>query len=111
MRVLPAGLLDAATNLTYGVPYLANAYRLAAGNHERAIALYKSGYYYEAKRKGLEGTPGKARPRQLPVTIKDARVSPAPATPYRLRRASCPCLAQWLRQRRRRLPPAPQAMC
>lgn len=77
---LPAGLLDAETNLTYGVPYLANAYRLAAGNHERAIALYKSGYYYEAKRKGLEGTLGKARPRQLPVTIKDARVSPAPAT-------------------------------
>ena len=31
---LPAGLLDAETNLTYGVPYLANAYRLAAGNHE-----------------------------------------------------------------------------
>ena len=60
---LPAGLLDAETNLTYGVPYPANAYRLAAGNHERAIALYKSGYYYEAKRKGLEGTLSKARPR------------------------------------------------
>ena len=53
---------------------------LRRGIHERAIALYKSGYYYEAKRKGLEGTLGKARPRRLPVTIKDARVSPAPAT-------------------------------
>ena len=80
MRVYPRVCSMLTTNLTYGVPYLANAYRLAAGNHERAIALYKSGYYYEAKRKGLEGTLGKARPRQLPVTIKDARVSPAPAT-------------------------------
>jgi len=48
-----AGLLDANTNLTYAVPYLANAYRVAGGNPDRAVALYASGYYYEAKRKGL----------------------------------------------------------
>jgi soluble lytic murein transglycosylase-like protein len=48
-----SGLLDANTNLTYAVPYLANAYKVAGGNHDRAVALYAGGYYYEAKRKGL----------------------------------------------------------
>jgi soluble lytic murein transglycosylase-like protein len=48
-----SGLLDANTNLTYAVPYLANAYRVAGGNPDRAVALYAGGYYYEAKRKGL----------------------------------------------------------
>lgn len=48
-----SGLLDANTNLTYAVPYLANAYMVAGGNPDRAIALYAGGYYYEAKRKGL----------------------------------------------------------
>jgi soluble lytic murein transglycosylase-like protein len=48
-----SGLLDANTNLTYAVPYLANAYRVAGGNPSRAVALYARGYYYEAKRKGL----------------------------------------------------------
>lgn len=45
-----AGLLDAETNLTYGVKYLAGAYRAAGGNHTRAVALYARGYYHEAKR-------------------------------------------------------------
>jgi soluble lytic murein transglycosylase-like protein len=48
-----AGLLDAETNLTYAVRYLAGAYRVAGGNHDRAVRLYASGYYYEAKRQGL----------------------------------------------------------
>jgi len=47
------GLLDANTNLTYAVKYLAGAYRVAGGNHSRAVALYASGYYYAAKRRGL----------------------------------------------------------
>jgi hypothetical protein len=50
-----SGLLDASTNLTYAVPYLANAYMVAGGNHDRAIAFYSRGYYYEAKRRGLLG--------------------------------------------------------
>ena len=58
----PVGLLDADTNLTYGVPYLANAYHIAGGDHDRAMALYKTGYYYEAKRKGLLDTLVKAKP-------------------------------------------------
>lgn len=39
-----AGLLDPETNLTYGVRYLAGAYRAARGNHGRAVGYYASGY-------------------------------------------------------------------
>ena len=49
------GLLDPNTNLRYGMAYLGNAYRVAAGDHNRAVRLYASGYYFEAKRKGLLG--------------------------------------------------------
>ena len=47
-----AGLLDPATNLTYAVRYLAGAYRLAGGNHDRAVSYYARGYYYDAKNRG-----------------------------------------------------------
>jgi soluble lytic murein transglycosylase-like protein len=47
-----AGLLDPETNLTYAVRYLAGAYRLAGGNHDRAVSYYANGYYYAAKGKG-----------------------------------------------------------
>ena len=47
------GLLDAETNLRYGVRYLRGAYIVAGGNHDQAVRLYASGYYYHAKRKGL----------------------------------------------------------
>jgi soluble lytic murein transglycosylase-like protein len=39
-----AGLLDADTNLSYGVLYLAKAYRAAAGDQDRAVRLYKRGF-------------------------------------------------------------------
>ncbi len=45
-----AGLLDPDTNLTYGVKYLAGAWRVAGGHHGRAVGYYASGYYYAAKR-------------------------------------------------------------
>jgi soluble lytic murein transglycosylase-like protein len=48
------GLRDPNTNLTYGVKYLAGAYRAAGGNHDRAVHYYASGYYYAAKRQRLE---------------------------------------------------------
>ena len=48
-----AGLLDADTNMTYAVKYLAGAYRAADGNANRAVRYYAAGYYYAAKRKGL----------------------------------------------------------
>jgi hypothetical protein len=46
------GLLDANTNLTYAVKYLAGAYRAARGNHDLAVRYYAGGYYYAAKRQG-----------------------------------------------------------
>ena len=48
-----AGLLDPQTNMTYAVRYLAGAYRAAGGNENRAVALYASGYYYQAKAQGF----------------------------------------------------------
>ncbi|MCI0467073.1 MAG: lytic transglycosylase domain-containing protein [Beijerinckiaceae bacterium] len=51
----PRGLLDPEVNLTYAVPYLANAYRLAEGNEDRATALFSRGYYDLAKRKKMLG--------------------------------------------------------
>jgi hypothetical protein len=47
------GLLDADTNMTYAVKYLAGAYRAARGNHEQAIRNYQKGYYYQAKQQGF----------------------------------------------------------
>jgi len=55
------GLLDADTNLKYAVAYLSNAYVVAGGNPERALRLYASGYFYEARRKGLLDRLGTAR--------------------------------------------------
>src|SRR5215475_7628373 len=48
------GLRDPDTNLTYGVKYLAGAYRAANGNHDRAMHYYAAGYYHAAKRLRLE---------------------------------------------------------
>ncbi len=48
------GLRDPDTNLTYGVKYLAGAYRAANGDHNRAMHYYASGYYEVAKRQRLE---------------------------------------------------------
>lgn len=49
----PQGLLDADTNLRYGVKYLRGAWIVANGNRDRAVMWYAKGYYYEAKRRGL----------------------------------------------------------
>jgi soluble lytic murein transglycosylase-like protein len=48
-----AGLRDPETNLTYGIKYLAGAYRAANGDHARAMRYYAGGYYYAAKRQRL----------------------------------------------------------
>jgi soluble lytic murein transglycosylase-like protein len=52
-----AGLLDADTNMTYAVKYLAGAYRVANGNSGQAVHYYAAGYYYAAKNKGIAVTP------------------------------------------------------
>ncbi len=62
-RGAPQGLLDADTNLQYGVKYLRGAYLVANGNHDRAVSWYSRGYYYEAKRLGLLEETGLRRPR------------------------------------------------
>jgi soluble lytic murein transglycosylase-like protein len=49
----PRGLLDAETNLNYGVKYLRGAWIVADGDPDEAVAWYARGYYYEAKRRGL----------------------------------------------------------
>jgi soluble lytic murein transglycosylase-like protein len=40
-----SGLLDAETNLTYAVKYLAGAYQAAGRNANRAVAFYQNGYH------------------------------------------------------------------
>ena len=47
------GLFDAETNLKYAVKYLRGAWLVAGGNAKRADWLYQTGYYFDAKRKGL----------------------------------------------------------
>jgi soluble lytic murein transglycosylase-like protein len=47
-----AGLLDAETNMTYAVKYLAGAWRVAHGSIDRAVHYYAAGYYYAAKHEG-----------------------------------------------------------
>jgi soluble lytic murein transglycosylase-like protein len=49
----PEGLLDAETNLRYGVKYLRGAWLVADGDRDEAVGWYARGYYYEAKRMGL----------------------------------------------------------
>lgn len=51
-----SGLLDPETNLNYAVRYLAGAYQVAGGDHNRAASYFARGYYYAAKRKGLTAT-------------------------------------------------------
>ncbi len=56
----PAGLLDAETNIKYAAKYLRGAWVVADGEKDPdnkqadAVGLYARGYYYEAKRKGLD---------------------------------------------------------
>ena len=49
----PKGLLDAETNLKYGVKYLRGAWMVAGGDRDEAVGWYAQGYYYEAKKQGL----------------------------------------------------------
>jgi soluble lytic murein transglycosylase-like protein len=48
------GLRDPATNLMYGIKYLAGAFRAANGDHDRAVHYYAAGYYQTAKQQRLE---------------------------------------------------------
>jgi soluble lytic murein transglycosylase-like protein len=70
------GLRDPNTNLTYGVKYLAGAYRAANGDHSRAVHYFAAGYYEAAKHQRLQqvaevrhGRSGRAR-APLDITPK-----------------------------------------
>jgi len=75
------GLLDPETNMTYAVKYLAGAYRVAGGNHDRAVSYYQRGYYYAAKRQGVTqvaSTTGLAPVETSPPSFSLASAPPAP---------------------------------
>ena len=74
-----SGLLDPHVNLTYAVPYLANAYRLADGDENRATALFSAGYYYVAKRKKMLGALRTAS--SAPLAPEPALAPEAPQSP------------------------------
>ena len=73
-----AGLLDADTNMTYAVKYLAGAYHTAHGNNDRAVHYYAAGYYYAAK--------GERRARNDSATGAFASVSRSAAPTFRIQR-------------------------
>jgi soluble lytic murein transglycosylase-like protein len=62
------GLRDPATNLMYGIKYLAGAFRAANGDHDRAVHYYAAGYYLAAKHQRLEH-------------LKEAKSGPSTAPP------------------------------
>ena len=78
----PKGLLDPKVNLTYAVPYLANAYKAADGNETRAVRLYAAGYYFVAKHKHLLGLLRTAdSPSLEPPPPAKASAPPPPPNP------------------------------
>ncbi|WP_244484434.1 lytic transglycosylase domain-containing protein [Mesorhizobium sp. Root552] len=69
------GLLDAETNLKYAVKYLRGAWLVADGDENRADRLYQTGYYYDAKRRGMLGITGLGKDRKRrrePVLVAPA---------------------------------------
>ena len=67
------GLRDPATNLMYGIKYLAGAFRAANGDHDRAVHYYAAGYYYAAKQQRVDH-------------LKQAKAGPSAAPPKALSR-------------------------
>jgi soluble lytic murein transglycosylase-like protein len=86
-----AELLDPQINMTYAVRYLAGAYRAAGGNENRAVALYASGYYYQAKAQGFspyaaEASSGFAAYRPVAFQTDETFGNNAPVYPTRRHR-------------------------
>ncbi|AMN40406.1 transglycosylase SLT domain-containing protein [Rhodoplanes sp. Z2-YC6860] len=65
------GLLDADTNMTYAVRYLASAYRAAGCIEQRAIAYYQRGFYKKPM--------SSCGPRAVPAVVQVATKERAPA--------------------------------
>ena len=77
-RGTAAGLLDPDTNLTYGVRYLAGAYRVAGGNGDRAWSYYRNGYYHQAKRQRSRATVVAYRSDSVTSTRRSGRRARGP---------------------------------
>jgi hypothetical protein len=99
----PAGLLNAETNLTYAVRYLAGAYRAAGGNASRAVAYYASGYHGRGVRQpaaptvqtaALSGTPSWGMQSQS-VMMTDATSVRETRRSYRQRAVRAPRDQYW----------------
>src|SRR5262252_4731716 len=77
------GLRDPNTNLTYGVKYLAGAYRAANGDHSRAVHYFAAGYYEAAKRQKLQQVAEMGHGRKLrahaPLDITPKKLPSEPA--------------------------------
>src|SRR5689334_15190721 len=77
------GLRDPNTNLTYGVKYLAGAYRAANGDHNRAMHYFAAGYYEAAKRQKLQQVAEMGHGRKLrahaPLDITPKKLPSEPA--------------------------------
>lgn len=71
-----SGLFDAETNLKYAVKYLRGAWLVADRNEDRADRLYQTGYYYDAKRKGLLEETGLGRDRKRSRSRDDGALVP-----------------------------------
>ena len=71
------GLRDPNTNLTYGVKYLAGAYRAANGDHNRTMHYYAGGYYEVTKRQRLQRTAERHPHPPLDLTPKQLAKSAA----------------------------------
>ena len=81
----PQGLLDADTNMTYAVKYLAGAYRAAGCDPELAISYYQHGYSGAAKTKctatmQLAGARSEIRPETKTETKRDTKPADRLAT-------------------------------
>ncbi|MDQ4059501.1 MAG: lytic transglycosylase domain-containing protein, partial [Pseudomonadota bacterium] len=78
------GLLDANTNLTYAVRYLAGAYRAAGGNPARTIGFYRRGYYVKLRDRP-RGQPATEMASTAPLLVQPvAQPAPAPSLLQRL---------------------------
>ena len=77
----PEGLLDVETNLTYAVPYLANAWRLSGESREGAVRLYSSGYYDTAKKRKAVSSLRTAASPSLEPPPKPAAFAPVAPPP------------------------------
>ena len=83
------GLLDADTNMTYAVKYLAGAYRAAGCNASRAISYYQRGYHRARRARcgppapsqtQLAGLPAQAKPAVIQAAMVEPASLPAPST-------------------------------